>query len=70
MIVDAYIIYNCVYYLVPESCMEASEALQHFTGRFEQRYGAMHPLFYVGGLKDAVREATSATAGNVSGWIW
>ena len=48
--------------------MEASEALQHFTGRFEQRYGAMHPIFYVGGLKDAVREATSTTADNVSGW--
>ena len=26
---------NIQYYLVPESCMEATEALQHFTGRFE-----------------------------------
>ena len=41
------------------------QALQVFTTRFEQRYGAMHPLFYIGSLKDAVREATSGV-GNVS----
>lgn len=50
---------------VPDSCIQPSEALQVFTTRFEQRYGAMHPLFYIGSLKDAVREATSGV-GNVS----
>ena len=49
---------------VPEMCLEPTEALNFFTTRFEVRYGAMHPLFFIGGLKEAVREATSGV-GNV-----
>jgi hypothetical protein len=45
--------------LIPETCVEVTEALQFFTARFEERYGPTHPLFYEGGLKEAVREATS-----------
>jgi hypothetical protein len=45
--------------LIPETCVEVTEALQFFTSRFEGRYGAMHPLFFIGALKEAVREATS-----------
>jgi len=45
--------------LLPQDCLEPNEALQHFTQKFEQRYGAMHPLFYIGSLSDAVEEATS-----------
>ena len=51
--------------LVPETCVEVTEALQFFTSRFEGRYGAMHPLFFIGALKEAVREATSGV-GTVS----
>ena len=66
----------CIYFLptaiiqlslhsVPEDCVEVTEALHYFATRFELRYGAMHPLFYVGGLREAVREATSGL-GHVS----
>ena len=55
--VHVYILY--VLNIVPDGCSDPSEALQHFTEKFEQRYGVMHPLFYVGSLKDAVREATT-----------
>ena len=45
--------------------MEVTQALQFFTSRFEGRYGAIHPLFFIGALKEAVREATSGV-GTVS----
>ena len=48
--------------LVPEDCTEPYEALQYFTHSFEQRYGAMHPLFLLGSLSEAVSEATIGTA--------
>ena len=48
--------------------MEPYEALQCFTHSFELRYGAMHPLFLLGSLSEAVSEATigSASSGSVS----
>lgn len=54
--------------LIPRGCLEPYEALQFFTHAFEARYGAMHPLFLIGTLSDAVSEATagSATSGSVS----
>ena len=54
--------------LIPRGCLEPYEALQFFTHAFEARYGAMHPLFLIGTLSDAVNEATagSATSGTVS----
>ena len=48
--------------LVPEVCTDPYEALQYFTLSFEQRYGAMHPLFLLGSLSEAVSEATIGTA--------
>ena len=48
--------------LIPHGCLEPYEALQFFTHGFEARYGAMHPLFLIGSLTEAVREATSASA--------
>ena len=48
--------------LMPQGCTEPNTVLQEFSRNFEQRYGPMHPLFYVGPLSDAVREATSGSA--------
>lgn len=47
--------------LIPRECTDPSEALQHFTEKFEQRYGEMHPLFFVGSLAGAVEEATTGS---------
>lgn len=44
---------------VPDSCHDATEAMQKFTTGFERRYGNMHPLFFIGSLKEAVQEATA-----------
>ncbi len=57
--------------LVPEDCTEPYEALQCFTHSFELRYGAMHPLFLLGSLSEAVLEATIGTAssGMVGCWL-
>ena len=54
--------------LMSQGSSEPSTVLQEFSHNFEQRYGPMHPLFYVGSLSDAVREATngSAMSGSVS----
>ena len=48
--------------LVPEDCTEPYEVLQCFTHSFELRYGAMHPLFLLGSLAEAMAEATSGPA--------
>ena len=47
--------------LMPQGC-GPDVALQHFARNFEQRYGPTHPLFYVGALSAAVKEATSGSA--------
>ena len=47
--------------LMPQGC-SPDIALQHFARNFEQRYGPTHPLFYVGALSAAVKEATSGSA--------
>lgn len=48
--------------LAPRSCTDPDEVLSHLTRTFELRYGAMHPLFFIGSLSSAVSEATSGTA--------
>ena len=54
--------------LMPQGCTNPDTELQHFTRNFAQRYGPIHPLFYVGPLSAAVKEATSgsASSGTVS----
>ena len=48
--------------LMARGCTDSDTVLQQFTHNFAQRYGTVHPLFYVGPLSAAVREATSGTA--------
>ncbi|KAL5486530.1 hypothetical protein EMCRGX_G019023 [Ephydatia muelleri] len=43
--------------LIPQDCIEPTEALMYFTEVFKKRYGPCHPSFYVGSLADVVREA-------------
>lgn len=45
--------------LIPEECTDPQIALQLFTSNFEQRYGGLHPLFYIGSLAEALKEASS-----------
>ena len=54
--------------LMLPGCTEPDTVLQQFTHNFAQRYGPMHPLFFVGSLSAAVKEATtgSAISGTVS----
>ena len=48
--------------LMPQSCSNPDTLLQHFTRNFGERYGSTHPVFYVGSLSAAVKEATSGSA--------
>ena len=48
--------------LMLHGCTEPDTVLEQFSRNFAQRYGPMHPLFYVGSLSAAVREATSGSA--------
>ena len=54
--------------LMPQGSTEPDTVLQEFTQNFAERYGPMHPLFFVGSLSAAVKEATtgSAISGTVS----
>ncbi|XP_076439934.1 FAS-associated factor 1-like [Babylonia areolata] len=38
------------------------EALEHFSHEFGQRYGEMHPVFYIGSLDDAIKDALQCRA--------
>ena len=48
--------------LIPQGCKSTDVAMQCFTRNFGQRYGSTHPMFYVGALSAAVKEATSGSA--------
>ncbi|KAL5022519.1 hypothetical protein ScPMuIL_001674 [Solemya velum] len=48
--------------LIPESVDDEMEALEHFTNEFGARYGECHPVFYVGSLNDAIRDALMVKA--------
>ena len=50
---------------VAHDCVEPSEGLACFSQRFAQRYGSIHPLFYIGSLADAVSEATGGSVAKV-----
>lgn len=48
--------------LMPESVNDEVEALEHFTKEFRERYGETHPVFYVGSLENAIKEALNGKA--------
>ncbi|XP_046327782.1 FAS-associated factor 1-like [Haliotis rufescens] len=48
--------------LMPESVNDETEALEHFTKEFKERYGDCHPVFYIGSLDDAIRDALQVKA--------
>ena len=63
------LVYYCLFLSsVPGDCSEPVEALSYFSARFTQRYGPIHPLFYIGDLTDAVKVATGGSADEVSWW--
>ena len=55
----------CSFFSVPEGCEDPAEALQFFSSCFTARYGELHPLFYIGSLADALKEATGVPANHV-----
>ena len=50
---------------VARDFIEPSKGLACFSQRFAQRYGNVHPLFYIGSLSDAVNEATGGPVAKV-----
>ncbi|KAK3091347.1 hypothetical protein FSP39_019169 [Pinctada imbricata] len=48
--------------LVPESVKDEVDALEHFTKEFRERYGESHPVFFVGSLENALKEALQGRA--------
>ena len=44
--------------MIPEHCIDQSQALVIFSQNFEKRYGTMHPTFYCGSMKDVIDAAT------------
>ncbi|XP_035698614.1 FAS-associated factor 1-like [Branchiostoma floridae] len=43
--------------LIPDNCDDEYNASVHFTTEFTERYGECHPMFYIGSLEDAMKEA-------------
>ncbi|KAI8509269.1 pre-rRNA processing and 40S ribosomal subunit assembly [Branchiostoma belcheri] len=43
--------------LIPDNCDDEYNASVHFTAEFTERYGECHPMFYIGSLEDAMKEA-------------
>lgn len=56
---------TCFLYSVPEDCDNPTEALESFTSCFTARYGELHPLFFIGSLADAIKEAFGVPADQV-----
>ncbi|KAL4236818.1 pre-rRNA processing and 40S ribosomal subunit assembly [Mactra antiquata] len=48
--------------LMPDFVKDETEALEHFTREFRERYGECHPVFYVGPLDNAIRDALVCSA--------
>lgn len=44
--------------MIPEHCVDQSEALALFSDNFEKRYGPVHPVFYCGSMKEVIHRAT------------
>ena len=50
---------------VPIDCDDPTNALSYFKARFLSRYGEPHPLFYIGSLADAVKQANGVSVADV-----
>ncbi|XP_078352953.1 FAS-associated factor 1-like [Oculina patagonica] len=48
--------------MLEDGCTDAAENLVKFTTQFEERYGEIHPHFYMGPLTEAIKEAGGASA--------
>ncbi|ESO92378.1 hypothetical protein LOTGIDRAFT_120993 [Lottia gigantea] len=48
--------------LMPESFSDETEALEHLTREFKERYGETHPVFFIGSLDDAIKESLQLKA--------
>lgn len=48
--------------LMPEQADDQMAATEHFCQEFASRYGETHPVFYIGSLDDALREALHCKA--------
>lgn len=48
--------------MLDENCADTAENLVKFTTQFEERYGEIHPHFYMGPLTEAIKEAGGASA--------
>ena len=48
--------------LMPENVTDDVSALEHFTREFKERYGEYHPVFYIGSLDDAIKDALQVKA--------
>ena len=44
--------------MIPEHCVDQSEALALFSENFEKRYGPTHPIFYCGSMLEVIYKAT------------
>lgn len=52
--------------LVPDNVEDEAIGCIHFSERFTSRYGGVHPAFFTGTLEDAIKEACSKPAKDVS----
>jgi hypothetical protein len=43
--------------LIPNNCDNAYEAIDNFVSEFSIRYGPLMPLFFIGNIEDAIRDA-------------
>ncbi|XP_025109075.1 FAS-associated factor 1-like isoform X2 [Pomacea canaliculata] len=48
--------------LISPNAQTEAEALEQFTHEFSERYGEIHPVFYIGSLDDAIRDALQVKA--------
>ena len=51
---------------MPEDVHDQTAALEHFSREFSNRYGECHPVFYIGNLEDAIKDALHVKAKDVS----
>ena len=44
--------------MIPEHCIDQSEALALFSENFERRYGPTHPIFFCGSMQEVINQST------------
>ncbi len=50
---------------MPENASDQTVALECFATEFASRYGDCHPVFYIGTLEDAIKDALHTKAKDV-----